>query len=132
MVDYESRYFTLLEEYNKLKKGTLINFQETEIHDLQNEIHKLKTQIKLLNKNLKRLDNPTITWKYTIKSLIMIKWKVDEVFTLQNFYDLYHDTLKKLYPMNNTIDASIRGTLEKLRDANVIRFIDNRGSYALI
>ena len=129
MVDYKSKYNHLLLDYTKLKKGTLLSFQEVEIQDLHNTIKKLQLEVTNLQKRI--YNRNRLGWKHTIQSLICIKWRVDEVFTLQDFYNLYSDVLQKLYPDNKTIEASIQGTLQKLRDDKLITFL-NRGSYVLI
>ena len=122
MIDYKLKYNDLLQENTKLKQGTLLAFQEIEIQDLQSHIHSLH------NRN----GTYKVGWKHTIKSFICIKWESGDIFTLQEFYKLYMDVLQKIYPDNHTIEASVRETLQKLRDDNVIIFLDTRGSYSLI
>jgi hypothetical protein len=121
MIDYKLKYNDLLQENTKLKQGTLLAFQEIEIQDLQSHIHSLH------NRN----GTYKVGWKHTIKSFICIKWESGDIFTLQEFYKLYMDVLQKIYPDNHTIEASVQGTLQKLRDDKLITFL-NRGSYSLI
>jgi hypothetical protein len=51
-----------------------------------------------------------------------------ETFTLRDVYDR-KAPLVTLRPNVQEIEASIRGTLERLRDRNFIEFVDNRGNY---
>ena len=139
MEDYKSLYINLKQENNRLKQGSLLKFQEIEIEDLKTNIDKLTNKIndlrnrnKLLHKKVYSKPMNKVTWKYIMEMFIRIKWKPDELFTLQEIYNLYNDVLQKLYPDNNTIKASIRRTLENLRDDNIIKFLDNNGSYSLV
>ncbi|MCB0699617.1 MAG: NgoFVII family restriction endonuclease [Chitinophagales bacterium] len=50
-------------------------------------------------------------------------------FTLTHVHETFTDELKRKYPNNNTIDASIRHNLQRLRDIGLIEFVDNRGNY---
>ena len=60
---------------------------------------------------------------------IIIRNFLDE-FTLADLY-CYESLLKEQYPENNTIRASIRRNLQKLRDNGKIEFLNN-GKYKII
>lgn len=69
-----------------------------------------------------------MTWKECIKEIIEKEWNIDEMFTLENVYKFEYE-IAKLYPDNDNVLDKIRQTLQYLRDDEVIRFIDNNGSY---
>jgi len=69
-----------------------------------------------------------MTWKSEIKKEI-VKHGLDlGTFTLQEFYRYSSYNLSIAYPNNKTIEASIQGTLQKLRDEGYLIFIE-KGVY---
>ncbi|PIE47625.1 MAG: restriction endonuclease [Gammaproteobacteria bacterium] len=56
--------------------------------------------------------------------------KLPEKFTLKEIYQ-FTETLSKLYPHNNNVQAKIRQQLQLLRDKGLIEFV-SRGSYRKI
>ena len=50
-------------------------------------------------------------------------------FNLPEVYQVAVGGLGYLYPNNNTLEASIRRTLQTLRDNDIITFVDNEGTY---
>lgn len=69
-----------------------------------------------------------MTWKSEIKKEI-VKHGLDlGTFTLQEFYRYSCYNLSIVYPNNKTIEASIQGTLQKLRDEGYLIFIE-KGVY---
>lgn len=60
----------------------------------------------------------------------LITKNFDDEFTLNELYS-FESLLKDQYPENNTIQASIRRNLQKLRDQGKIKFIAN-GKYKII
>ena len=130
---YKKSYETLLDAHTKLKEGTLIKFQEIEIKDLQDQIAILKDLCKTHEHTCSKKSTINYhSWKPQLELFIRMRWNVGDIFTLQEFYYIYKDTLHKLHPNNRTIEASVQGTLQKLRDDSIISFIDNKGTYKLI
>jgi len=76
-------------------------------------------------------------WKGCIQELILRNGLMENPFTLQGFLNLsdsitgtsIHDTLKVSFPKSNSVGASVRGTLQKLRDNGFLKFIDYKGTY---
>ena len=80
--------------------------------------------------NIKKFYNK-MTWKENIIDIIE-KNNLDlGYFTIQDLYIVSLDKLNEIYPSNNTIKDSIRGTLQKLRDDNYLCFI-SKGKYKVI
>jgi len=52
-----------------------------------------------------------------------------DTFTLQDVYRASVPFLKKKWPNNHTVEASIRRNLEEIRNLGMIRFTDNQGTY---
>ena len=52
-------------------------------------------------------------------------------FQLSDVYD-YEDILSEAYPDNNRIQSKIRQTLQYLRKAGIINFVDGKGRYEII
>ena len=59
--------------------------------------------------------------------LVIVKMPLDR-FTLRDVYER-KGPLVELRPHVKEIDASIRAGLEKLRDRELLEFVDNRGTY---
>ena len=73
-----------------------------------------------------------MTWKRELKREIIDNGLDMGEFTIQELYQISLQSLKIKFPNNNTCKASIQGTLQKLRDDNYLRFIDNKGTYEVI
>jgi len=69
-----------------------------------------------------------MTWKNDLIRIIKNNHLDLGIFTLEEFYKVSFSVLSRKYPNNNTIKASIQGTLQKLRDDNHLIFI-SRGVY---
>ena len=69
-----------------------------------------------------------MTWKNDLMRIIKKNHLDLGIFTLEEFYRVSFNVLSRRYPNNNTIKASIQGTLQKLRDDNYLIFI-SRGVY---
>jgi len=72
-----------------------------------------------------------MTWKKEIKSEIIDQSYDLGYFTLQEFYRSSLKNLQMKYPKNNTCEASIQGTLQKLRDDGYLEFV-SPGKYRVI
>ena len=73
-----------------------------------------------------------MTWKKEIKSEIIDQAYDLGYFTLKEFYVTSLKNLQMKYPKNSTCEASIQGTLQKLRDDGYLEFINNKGKYRVI
>ena len=72
-----------------------------------------------------------MTWKNEIKKEI-IKNNFDlGYFTLQEFYKTSLKTLQDKFAKNNTVDCTIRRTLQELRDDGYLEFV-KKGKYRVI
>jgi len=69
-----------------------------------------------------------MTWKNDLMIIIKNNHLDLGTFTLEELYRVGFNILSRRYPKNNTIKASIQGTLQKLRDDNYLIFL-NRGVY---
>ena len=67
-------------------------------------------------------------WKTDLKREIEDNHLDVGIFTLEELYRVSINTLSRKYPKNNTIKASVRRTLQKLRDDNYLIFL-NQGEY---
>ncbi|SDF96783.1 hypothetical protein [Halorientalis regularis] len=72
-----------------------------------------------------------MTWKDSVKrELDRYREEHDQkTFTLAEFYEFAEDRLAAEYPNNNTIQAKIRQTLQRLREGGEIKFVDDNGNY---
>ena len=73
-----------------------------------------------------------MTWKRELKREIIDQGLDMGEFTLQELFTVSLGSLQLKFPNNHTCKASIQGTLQKLRDDNYLRFIDNKGTYEVI
>ena len=62
----------------------------------------------------------------------VIQGKINETFTIKECNDKCFDILSCFHPNSNTIKSSIYRSLQKLRDNNILEFVDNRGSYKVV
>jgi hypothetical protein len=67
-------------------------------------------------------------WKKDLMKIIKKNHLDLGIFSLEELYRVSIYTLSMKYPNNNTIKASIQGTIQKLRDDNYLIFLD-RGKY---
>ena len=52
-------------------------------------------------------------------------------FELKDVYDLVIEKFSLIWPDNNTLHATVRRTLQYLRDDGYLTFVNNRGLYKL-
>lgn len=69
-----------------------------------------------------------MTWKKNLKKEIERNNLDLGVFTLEELYRVSYNNLSMKYPNNNTIKASVRRTLQEIRDEGYLIFI-NQGEY---
>ena len=72
-----------------------------------------------------------MTWKQAIRREIKDNNYDLGYFTLQEFYRSSLNNLQMKYPKNNACEASIQGTLQKLRDDGYLEFVAP-GKYRVI
>jgi hypothetical protein len=65
-----------------------------------------------------------MTWKKDLMRIIKKNHLDLGIFTLEQLYRVSFNTLSMKYPNNNTIKASVRRTLQKLRDDNYLIFLN--------
>ena len=70
------------------------------------------------------------TWKKRLLFILKFNFTHKQYFTLNQVYQVSVGSLQFLYPNNNTVTASIRHNLERLRDDGVIKFVDYNGLYS--
>jgi len=78
------------------------------------------------------LNNTSGAWIDNLENLIKTTYNKGDIFTIKEIYEKFEHILQLKYPKNNTVKNSIQLNLQKLRDKNIIRFIDNMGNYILI
>lgn len=71
----------------------------------------------------------TMTWTTRLFALLATIFGDTDSFTLTQVYQTCTGAMTYYYPNNNTVDATIRRTLEDLRDMGIIAFVDNAGTY---
>ena len=69
-----------------------------------------------------------VTWKAEVLALVRNYWGDGQEFTLKEVY-AHGRELQSLHPMNRNIEAKIRQTLQSLRSARLVEFIDEDGTY---
>ena len=72
-----------------------------------------------------------MTWKQAIRREIEQNDLDLGYFTLREFYRSSLNNLQMKYPKNNTCEASIQGTLQKIRDDGYLEFV-SPGKYRVI
>jgi len=72
------------------------------------------------------------TWKSALNELLVQKYSKREFFYLSEIKKDCSAELQKLYPNNNTVHASIEGTMQKLRDDKVVHYVDYKGTYSWV
>jgi hypothetical protein len=72
-----------------------------------------------------------MSWKKELKSEIIYHGFDLGYFTLQELYNSSIQNLSIKYPKNNSIKASMQGTLQKLRDDGYLQFVYS-GTYLVI
>ena len=70
------------------------------------------------------------TWKQKLLFILECHFSSRLFFTLDEVYQVAVGSLQFFYPKNNTVTASIRYNLERLRDDGCIRFVDYNGLYS--
>jgi glutathione S-transferase len=74
---------------------------------------------------------PRRSWDSELKKLVEQNWKVGQTFTLADIY-LFEAHFKRLYPSNSHILDKLRQTMQHLRDAGIVEFVDDMGTYRRI
>ena len=70
------------------------------------------------------------TWKQKLLFILECHFSSRLFFTLDEVYQVAVGSLQFFYPENNTVTASIRHNLERLRDDGCIQFVDYNGLYS--
>ena len=73
-----------------------------------------------------------MTWKSRLFSILVAVFGDTTTFTLQEVYQTCEGVMSYYYPKSNTVQASIRLNLEKLRDDGIINFVDDMGTYSWV
>jgi len=68
-----------------------------------------------------------MSWDSELRTVVKRDFQVGEHFTLDQIYG-YEDYFSELYPDNRHVKEKLRQTLQHLRDAGIIEFVD-RGIY---
>ncbi len=53
-------------------------------------------------------------------------------FTMKEFSHVASPIFEKLYPKNNTVPNTLAYVLQQLRNAGVVKFVDNSGIYKIL
>lgn len=69
-------------------------------------------------------------WKQDVLAIIRNHWGDGREFYLPQLYEFEED-LARLHPANRNIRSKIRQSLQYLRDARIVEFVDDQGSYRL-
>lgn len=119
--------FLSLDEYDKIKEICLKlnNIFTSALDKLGNIALSLESKESISEDIFKEIDGEN--WSDKLYGIIVENF--DDEFTLKEIY-AYEPILKAQYPDNNTIQASIRRNLQKLRNNGRIVFLDN-GRYKI-
>lgn len=71
------------------------------------------------------------TWHSEVKSRIGKEFDVGEHFTIEDVYN-WEEQLKRIYPANRHVRATLRDLLQQYRDEGLIKFDDWEGTYTLL
>jgi DNA topoisomerase VI subunit A len=74
------------------------------------------------------IEEAAYRWEDAILDIITEKWNIGETFTIRDLY-FEEKRLSYSFPKNQHVRERIRATMQFLRDAKYIEFIDNRGTY---
>jgi hypothetical protein len=69
------------------------------------------------------------TWDSELKKQVERHWKVGEPFTLRDEVYSLEAHFSRLYPSNNNVKAKLRQIMQHLRDADLVEFVDDNGTY---
>lgn len=69
-----------------------------------------------------------MTWIEELDEQIRKRWKVGEVFRIEEVYQL-EGLFSRRHPSNDHIRDKIRQTLQYLRDDDILEFVDDAGTY---
>jgi hypothetical protein len=72
-----------------------------------------------------------MTWLEELDEEIRERWKVGEVFRIEEIYQL-ENIFSRRHPENGFVRDKLRRTLQYLRDDDVIEFVDDAGTYKRI
>jgi hypothetical protein len=70
-----------------------------------------------------------MTWKEQLRHIIEANWRCRQKFRLAEVYHLALPSFRRRYIESKTLRESLRFWLQRLRDEEVIEFVDNRGTY---
>lgn len=70
------------------------------------------------------------TWYEIVRRLVMTRWTPGQTFSLAEVYD-FEANLETRFPRNGHIREKLRQTLQTLRVAGEIEFLDERGTYSV-
>lgn len=120
--------FLLKDEYAKVKSicERLENVFTSALKNLSNIVLSAESKESISENIIAELDGSN--WSDVLYEIITENF--EDEFTLKQVY-AFEPILKAQYPNNNTIQASIRRNLQKLRNKEKIDFLDN-GRYRLI
>ncbi len=120
--------FLLKDEYAKVKSicERLENVFTSALKNLSNIVLSAESKESISENIIAELDGSN--WSDVLYEIITENF--EDEFTLKQVY-AFEPILKAQYPNNNTIQASIRRNLQKLRNKGKIDFLDN-GRYRLI
>lgn len=120
--------FLLKDEYAKVKSicERLENVFTSALKNLSNIVLSAESKESISENIIAELDGSN--WSDVLYEIITENF--EDEFTLKQVY-AFEPILKAQYPNNNTIQASIRRNLQKLRNKGKIDFLDN-GLYRLI
>ena len=69
--------------------------------------------------------------KNELLNVLQRNFKPLQSFELKDVYDLVIDKFALIWPDNNTLHATVRRTLQNLRNDGYLTFVNNRGMYKL-
>jgi SAD/SRA domain/Dam-replacing HTH domain len=69
-----------------------------------------------------------VAWNQELRAFVVGTWAIGATFTLSDVY-AYEGELAANHPANENVRDKIRQTLQHLRDAGLIEFVDDRGTY---
>lgn len=72
-----------------------------------------------------------LNWNEEVKKFIQKNWLPGDQFTIEDLYK-NEEFFQKKFPMNNHVKDKLRQIMQHLRDAEIIEFINNKGSYRLL
>lgn len=68
------------------------------------------------------------TWDEELAEVIRKRWRIGQSFKLEDIYG-YEGYFMKLHPNNHNIKQKLRQILQRLRNRDIIEFVDDSGTY---